>query len=435
MALFTQVAVKEKLKARVAIDGPTGSGKTWTALQWAMILAGIDPETGALLNPVGLIDTENRSAAYYAPTPGVEPKRLHPWDPPYTFFHLPKRPPYDPMELAQMIEVAHAELGDDGVLVVDSLTHYWNGEGGTLDAVDKAAAKFGGNSYAGWKEGTPLQRHLLDTIIHAPFHVICTMRSKMDYLQVETEKGGRTRTEYRKVGMAPEQRSGVEYEFTIVADMDLDHRLVVSKSRCDVIADVVAEKGRSAEVAVAFKEWLGTGVQRLSSEQAFQLVAPLQTIDDVEVRKVFKSAFMAEFGAPSEMLTDKLAEATEWVAKAVVAANGPARPPETQPEPSQPTAAPEPDPGALLDGQPMGPSATDAALAVELINVGSQMAHAFGLVDDAPEIDALPDQPEFHDDNVGNEPELHGPLADAIAAESTDSKTAARKRTNKETPK
>lgn len=244
-------AVKEQLKARVAIDGPTGAGKTWTALQWARIIAG--PE-----GHIGLVDTENRSAAYYAPTPGNAVERLNWWDPPYEFGHLPVGPPYDPRELTALIRKAGTELGADGVLVIDSLTHYWSGEGGTRDIVDHAAERARGNSFAGWKEGTPAQRMMLDAIIHAACHVIVTMRSKMEYV-LETNAQGKQQP--RKIGMAPEQRAGVEYEFTLVVDMDLEHRLIVSKSRCDAVADAVATQGRSADVAQTFAAWLGTGAE------------------------------------------------------------------------------------------------------------------------------------------------------------------------------
>lgn len=320
MALFTQDAVKERLKARVAIDGPTGSGKTWTALQWATILADcVTPRA-----PIGLIDTENRSAAYYAPTPGVEVERLQPWDPPYVFKHEPVAAPYDPRVLGKMIDAAYDVLGDDGVLVLDSLTHYWNGEGGTLDIVDDAAQR-SGNSFVGWKEGTPAQRYMLDKIVHAPFHVIVTMRSKMEYVLEEQTKGGKKISVPKKVGMAPEQRAGVEYEFTVVADMDLEHRLIVSKSRCDAVADAVAPKGRSADVGHTFAAWLGTGVQRITAEQANTLVAPFMSVDPA-LRRTVKESFLAVFGPPSELLSDKLDEATKWVAVATA-------PDEPEPEP------------------------------------------------------------------------------------------------------
>lgn len=314
MSIF-QPAVKEKLLARVAIDGPTGSGKTWTALQWARVLAG---PTGI----IGGIDTENRSMAYYAPTPaqlaGTEPiERLNWWDAPYEFGHAPITPPYDPRQLGKLIDAAAADLAATadrpaGVLVIDSLTHYWNGEGGTLDIVDDASSR-SGNSFTGWKEGTPAQRYMLDKIIHAPFHVIVTMRSKMEYVLETQVKNGKTIQVPKKVGMAPEQRAGVEYEFTVVADMDLEHRLVISKSRCSLIADAVMPNGRSVEPAHTFAEWLGSGVERVTAQTATQFIDRMNAIADEAKRKAIKEAFVAEFGRPSELTTDRIGEVTAWL--------------------------------------------------------------------------------------------------------------------------
>lgn len=302
MPLF-QPAVKEQLKARVAIDGPTGSGKTWTALQWATILA-----EG---NPVGLIDTENRSAAYYAPTPGVEPNRVQPWSEPYDFGHMPVSPPYDPRQLRQLIQAAGSELGEGGVLIIDSLTHYWNGDGGTLDIVDNASSR--GNTFTGWKEGTPAQRGMLDAIIHAPFHVIVTMRSKMEYVLETVEKGGRTTQVPVKKALAPEQRAGVEYEFTVVADMDLEHRLVVSKSRCSLLADLVVPNGRSHEPAIIFRDWLGTGVLRITPQTVAAIAERFRSIHDEEERRALKAKFVTHFGAPGELLQERMDEAETWL--------------------------------------------------------------------------------------------------------------------------
>lgn len=305
--MFTP-AVKEQLKARVAIDGPTGAGKTFTALQWATILA-----DG---NPIGVVDTENRSAAYYAPPPDWNGERVNPWDMPFTFGHLPVSPPYDPRDLRTLIHRAADDLGPDGVLVIDSLTHYWTGEGGTLDLVDDATAKSRSrNSYTdGWKEGTPAQRGMIDALIHAPFHVIVTMRSKMAYVMEEKEKGGRTISVPKKVGLQPEQRAGVEYEFTLVVDMDLDHQLVVSKSRCDVVADQVVPMGRSHETAITFRDWLGTGVMRVAPQVAAAMVQRFRSVEDEDDRRALWGKFTAEFGGkPAELAQDRLAEAEQWL--------------------------------------------------------------------------------------------------------------------------
>src|SRR5690606_2482419 len=140
-----------------------------------------------------------------APAPGQTAERAQWFDPPYDFGHLPVEPPYDPRQLAKLIDQAADELAPNGVLVIDSLTHYWSGEGGTLDIVENVGDRMGGNRFAGWKEGTPAQRFMLDKIIRAPYHVIVTMRSKMEYVIEETERNGRTTRAPKKIGLAPEQ--------------------------------------------------------------------------------------------------------------------------------------------------------------------------------------------------------------------------------------
>lgn len=371
MALFGQQAVKEKLKARIAIDGPTGSGKTWTGMQAARILAGAEGR-------IGVVDTEGRSAAYYAPSAaqlaGLEPtERVNWWDAPYVFGHMPWSPPYDPRVLADIIIAAGNEPEADrvDVLLIDSLTHFYAGEGGTLDIVDNAANRsFGGNKYSGWMEGTPAQRHLLDTIIHAPFHVVTTMRSKMEYV---LEEGANGKKSPRKIGMAPEQRAGIEYEFTVVCDMDLEHRMVVSKSRCSLVADLVAPQGRSAEVFAAFAGWLDSGVERISVEHRkvlAQQFARLSAADVVTLRE----AMQAKYGRSTEITTDQYPEALAWLTERVDRMTGTTTPP-------APVADPEPAPADE-------PAQQDDSLLAGIVDMVTDVGgRLLNLMDGSPSLD------------------------------------------------
>jgi hypothetical protein len=222
-------AVRVGQKARVALAGPSGSGKTWTALEHALVLA--DGQ------PVLVIDTERGSAGLYADE--------------FEFDTVDWAPPYDPRELA-------ACIGDNdqgyGCIVIDSLTHFWEGEGGTRDIVDAAASRAKGNSFAGWKEGTPAQNDMVAALLQARCHVIATMRSKTDY--VLEDRGGKQIP--RKVGMAPIQRPGIEYEFTVTADLDQEHTLLVDKSRCSLLAGKMYKAGHTVEMARVLAGWLAT---------------------------------------------------------------------------------------------------------------------------------------------------------------------------------
>ena len=226
-------ATRRQLKARVAFDGPSGSGKTWTSLEWATVLA----DGGRVL----VIDTEHGSASLYSDV--------------FTFEVITWAPPYDPGELADTIR----DAGPAGfaVVVVDSLSHFWEGEGGTLDIVDAAAQKAKGNTWAGWKTGTPALRHLVDVILASPFHVLATMRSKTEWVLEKDPRTGKEKPV--RVGMAPVMRAGAEYEFTLVADLDLDHRVSITKSRCSALADALIQPGRAGDAARLFRDWLSTG--------------------------------------------------------------------------------------------------------------------------------------------------------------------------------
>ncbi len=233
MSGFTfQKATRRQLKLRLAIDGPSGSGKTYTALIAATAMA---PE-----GRIAVIDTERGSASLYSDKFQFDVLELDSFSP------------------QLYIDAIHAAEEDDyQVIVIDSLSHAWEGEGGALDLVDQATVRNRGNAFVAWKEVTPLQRRLIDTMLRSSCHIIATMRSKMDYVQEKDENG---KTVIRKIGMAPIQRQGMEYEFTIVGDMDLEHTLVVSKSRCDLVADKVIKKP-DARFFKRILQWLNTGEQ------------------------------------------------------------------------------------------------------------------------------------------------------------------------------
>lgn len=208
-------AERKNIFARVALCGPAGSGKTFTALMMAQVLA-----AGG---NVAAIDTERRSTERYADE--------------FSF---------DICELSSfsaenyLSAIREAKKEGYAALVVDSLSHAWEGKDGILELVDNISKrKKAGNSFAAWGDATPIHRQLIEEILSFPGHVIVTMRSKTEYVQEKDSKG---KTTIRKVGMAPVQRAGLEYEFDIVGDMDFEHELVITKSRAKTLADRVVRK-------------------------------------------------------------------------------------------------------------------------------------------------------------------------------------------------
>jgi hypothetical protein len=226
-------ATKEQSKARVALDGPSGSGKTFTALTIAT----------ALGSRTAVIDTERGSARKYANE---------------FAFDVLELAYYSPDDLVEALAAA-GSAGYD-VVIVDSLSHFWSGSGGMLEQVDHAAKKgFGGNSFGGWKEARPMERRMVDALVAYPGHVIVTMRAKTDYVLETNDRGKQVP---KKVGMKPEQREGLEYEFDIVGSMDWENTLVVTKSRARPLTGAVVRLP-GIEFGQQIKDWLedGTAVE------------------------------------------------------------------------------------------------------------------------------------------------------------------------------
>ena len=234
--MFTfQKAVRRQRQARIGIIGPSGSGKTYTALQIATGLAGPNGR-------IAVIDTENYSSSLYADE--------------FTFDVL-NLETFAPQTYTAAI-LAAEQAGYD-VLIIDSLSHAWSGKDGALEQVDKAAARSrSGNTFSAWREVTPMHNKMVDAIVRAKLHVIATMRAKTGYIIEQVQRNGRTVHEPRKIGLAPIQRDGMEYEFDIVADMDWDHRFIVSKSRASFLADAVLDKP-GPELGEQIRAWLDTG--------------------------------------------------------------------------------------------------------------------------------------------------------------------------------
>ena len=219
-------AQRKKAKLRLAITGPAGSGKTYSALLIAFGLGG----------KIAMIDTENGSGDLYSNIGEYDICSLS--------------APFDPRKYVQLIH--EAEQAGYNTVIIDSLSHAWSGEGGLLDAqATLAKSKYSNNSYVAWREITPLQNRLIDTIIQSPCHIIATMRSKTEYAQNKDDRG---KTVIEKVGLAPVQREGIDYEFGTVFDLSINHMAKVSKDRTGIFGDMPFVINK--KVGEALRKWL-----------------------------------------------------------------------------------------------------------------------------------------------------------------------------------
>jgi hypothetical protein len=245
-------AERRKAKLRLGLTGPSGSGKTWGALQIAKGLGG----------KIAVIDTERGSASLYT----------HLTD----FDVLELNPPYTPERFIEAVKAAEAAGYD--VVIIDSITHEWNGVGGCLELVDQvAAARFRGNSWSAWNEITPRHRAFLDALLRSPLHVIVTMRSKTETAQ--TEENGRKKVV--KLGMKAEQRDGFEFELTTVLDIVHDgHFATPSKDRTGLFRG--DPKPITEATGALLLDWLESGAEPMPSalERIEALLRLAKTADE-----------------------------------------------------------------------------------------------------------------------------------------------------------
>lgn len=250
-------ATKKKAKLKITLNGPAGSGKTYSALVIADVLGG----------KKALADSEHGRALLYA-----------------------DRFDFDHAELAEFSldtyvrTINEAKAAGYDVLILDSLSHAWAGKGGALEEVDKRG---GSNKFNnGWKAVTPKQNELIDSIRAYPGHIICTMRKKMEYAQEQDERG---KTTVKKLGLAPVQRDGVEYEFDFIFDLDIGGKITVTKSSFSELDNAVLTRKELPAAIERIKAWLEDGAP--ASAKPAPIEAPLAkgASDTATVDAAFKA--------------------------------------------------------------------------------------------------------------------------------------------------
>ncbi len=260
-------ATKEQSNSKFFIAGPAGSGKTYTALLCAQALA---PK-----GKIALIDTESKRASKYADIFEFDTDTLG--------------QPFTPEKYVEAI--GSAEKAGYDVVIVDGVSPEWEGSGGCL-AIHAEAEDRLGNSYAAWNKVTPRHALLIEAIQQCSIHIIVTARAKMEYQLNKNSKGKLVPT---PIGMAPVQRNGFEYEFDVVALMDVHHYMTVTKSICPALESAEIKKPGVKDFKV-FVDWLKDGIE-VDKE-----------LSKVNVTKVLDRAVAVSEKAVKELKFDPCAE-------------------------------------------------------------------------------------------------------------------------------
>jgi hypothetical protein len=232
MMQFTK-AMRKRAKLRVLIASPAGGGKTTAALNIATGLGG----------KTAVIDTERGSASLYSDS--------------FEFDTLELQPPFSPERFIEAIKAAEGAGYDN--LIIDSATHEWDGSGGCLEINEMLAqSKFRGNTWSAWSETTPRHRAFIDAMLQSNMHVIITARSKTETVQGEDKK-------VRKIGMKIEQRAGLEYEASLVFELDHEsHLAVATKDRTRMFSTPAHITAVTGQKLLA---WLESGAEIVPTEE------------------------------------------------------------------------------------------------------------------------------------------------------------------------
>nr|WP_315160849.1 AAA family ATPase [uncultured Flavobacterium sp.] len=232
-----QKAERHQVKLRIGLSGPSGFGKTYSAL---LLAYGITNDW----NKIALIDTENKSASLYS----------HLGD----FNVLSLEEPFSPERYIKAIKVC--EESDIKIIIIDSISSEWQGKGGCLEIHEQL-----GGTFQMWSKITPRHNSFIDAIVQSKCHVIITTRSKVDY---SLDKDSNGKTKVMKLGTKSITREGLEYELTVNFEFLNDNHLVrASKDRTELFSGK-AEFIINSSTGKKLIEWcnLGISIDKIKEE-------------------------------------------------------------------------------------------------------------------------------------------------------------------------
>lgn len=257
-------AERQKAKIRLGLSAVSGGGKSMSAL---LIAYGITADW----TKIAVIDSENQSADLYCHLGEYQVLTL--------------APPYSPERYIKAIKACE-EAGVE-LIIIDSITHEWDGKGGCLEIVDSL-----GGSYMNWAKVTPRHQAFIDAILQSKCHIITTVRRKQDY---EIVKDG-NKTKVEKAGLKEVTREGFEYELTVNLELDQRHNATASKDRTGLFMGKPAFVPDASTGRMIF-EWCENGVvpppvalPAIGDEQFFKAKQRLGT-GEVEVHGKILAAF------------------------------------------------------------------------------------------------------------------------------------------------
>jgi hypothetical protein len=231
-----QKAERHQVKLKLGLSGASGFGKTYSAL---ILAFGITNDW----EKIAIIDTENNSASLYSHLGEFNVLTLH--------------QPYSPERYIQAIDACGKAKME--VVIIDSISHEWNGKGGCLEIHEQLGGRF-----QDWAKISPRHQAFIDKILSSNTHIITTVRRKIDY-SMEADMNGKSKVV--KHGTKEITREGFEYELTANFELLNDkHIAKASKDRTGLFMDKPEFIINSA-TGKKLMEWCNQGISLDKIEQ------------------------------------------------------------------------------------------------------------------------------------------------------------------------
>ena len=259
-----EIVKREQAKIKIGLQGASGCGKSYSSLLLAYGMVGD-------WSKIAVIDTENKSSSLYSHLG--------------RFYLIDFKPPYSPERYLQALDIC-IKSGIE-VVIIDSISMEW-------EFILDAHAQLTGNSYTNWAKFTPRHQKFINAILQADVHIICTLRAKQDYVLTPTKDG---KFVPEKVGMKAIQRDGVDYELTLVFELDQKHNAIATKDRTGLF-EGKPETIISEDTGKLILEWCKQG--EIMVRDYASLISSCETFEDLrnfyesvstEIQIQFKNEF------------------------------------------------------------------------------------------------------------------------------------------------
>ncbi|MCE9565820.1 MAG: ATP-binding protein [Planctomycetes bacterium] len=240
-------AKRKAVPMLISLSGVSGSGNTYSALLLAAGLAG--------KGSVGFLDTENGRGSMYADSPGIMAAL------PDGYEIAEIREPFTPESYTAAVEAF--EKHGCKVLVIDSATHEWEGEGGCTDIAENNKLK----GMPNWAKAKMLHKRMMNHLLASSMHIIFCLRAREKTVIIKDSSG---KEQFVPKGLQPVQEKNFAFEMTLSLLLEEGtHRPIVTKCPEPLLPLFQGEQPLvSKEMGRKLRAWADGGVPAEENPEA-----------------------------------------------------------------------------------------------------------------------------------------------------------------------